>query len=54
MFKQDEYSFNICIHFPTLVNVTGVKCFERLKLAQQIIEEKLQQQVLEIRIDNTF
>ena len=53
-FKQDEFTFNIYIHFPTLVNVTGVKCFERLKLAQQIIEEKLQQQVVKVRIDNTF
>ena len=34
--------------------MTGVKTFERLKLARQIIEEKLQQSVLTVRIDNTF
>ena len=36
------------------MNVTGVRSFERLKLAQQIIEDKLQQTVKEVRIDNTF
>ena len=53
-FKQDTFTFNIYRHSPYLVNVTGVKTFERLKLARQIIEEKLQQQVLKVRIDNTF
>ena len=53
-FKQDTFTFNIYRHAPYLVNVTGVKTFERLKLAQRIIEEKLQQQVLNVRIDNTF
>jgi TATA-box binding protein (TBP) (component of TFIID and TFIIIB) len=53
-FKQDTFTFNIYRHSPYLVNVTGVKTFERLKLARQIIEEKLQQSVLTVRIDNTF
>ena len=53
-FKQDTFTFNIYRHSPYLVNVTGVKTFERLKLARQIVEEKLQQQVLKVRIDNTF
>ena len=53
-FKQDTFTFNIYRHSPYLVNVTGVKTFERLKLARQIIEEKLQQSVLRVRIDNTF
>ena len=53
-FKQDTFTFNIYRHSPYLVNVTGVKTFERMKLARQIIEEKLQQQVLKVRIDNTF
>ena len=53
-FRQDEFTFNIYIHYPTLVNVTGVKCFERLQLAKTIVEEKLQQQVIKVRIDNTF
>ena len=34
--------------------MTGVKSFERLKLARQIIEEKLQKTVVKTRIDNTF
>ena len=42
-FKQDTFTFNIYRHSPYLVNVTGVKTFERLKLARHIIEEKLQQ-----------
>ena len=53
-FKQDTFTFNIYRHSPCLVNVTGVKTFERLKLARHIIEEKLQQSVLTVRIDNTF
>ena len=53
-FKQDNFIFNIYHHSPCLVNVTGVKTFERLKLARQIIEKKLQQSVLKVRIDNTF
>ena len=53
-FKQDNFTFNIYHHSPCLVNVTGVKTFERLKLARQIIEKKLQQSVLKVRIDNTF
>ena len=53
-FKQDTFTFNIYRHAPYLVNVTGVKTFERLKLAKRIIKEKLQQQVLNVRIDNTF
>ena len=53
-FKHDEFTFNIYRHSPTLVNVTGVKCFERLKIAKCFIEEKLQQNVVKVRIDNTF
>ena len=53
-FKHDTFTFNIYHHDPYLVNVTGVKTFERLKLARQIVEEKLQQPVLKVRIDNTF
>ena len=53
-FKQDTFTFNIYHHAPYLINVTGVKTFERLKLARQIIEERLQQPVVKVRIDNTF
>ena len=34
--------------------MTGVKSFEQLKSVRQIMEEKLQQNVLNVRIDNTF
>ena len=53
-FKQHNFTFNIYHHSPYLVNVTGVKTFERLTLARQIIEERLQQPVVKVRIDNTF
>ena len=53
-FKQNNFTFNIYHHSSYLVNVTGVKTLEQLKLARQIIEEKLQQPVLKVRIDNTF
>ena len=36
------------------MNVTGVKSLEQLTLAQETIERKLQQQVDNVRIDNTF
>ena len=34
--------------------MTGVKSFERIHIAKQIIEEKLQRTVMKVRIDNTF
>ena len=40
-FKQDTFTFNIYHHAPYLINVTGVKTFERLKLARQIIEKNI-------------
>ena len=52
--KVDNFTFTIYHYSPYLVNVTGVKSLEQLKFAQKIIEEKLQQQVVEVRIDNTF
>ena len=36
------------------MNVTGVKSLEHLTLAQETIERKLQQQVDNVQIDNTF
>ena len=54
IFKLDEFTFTIYHHTPYLANVTGVKSFEWLKLARQIIEEKLQKTVVKTRIDNTF
>ena len=54
MFKLNSFTFTIYHHAPYLVNVTGVKSFERLKLAQKLIEEKMQLHVSKIRIDNMF
>ena len=34
--------------------MTGVKCFERLNIAKTIIETKLNQNVVKVRVDNTF
>jgi TATA-box binding protein (TBP) (component of TFIID and TFIIIB) len=52
--KVDNFTFTIYHYSTYLVNVTGVKSLEQLKFTQKIIEEKLQQQVVEVRIDNTF
>ena len=41
IFKYDEFTFTLYHHSPNLINVTVVKCFERLTLAQKIIKEKL-------------
>ena len=45
IFKRDEFTFTIYHHTPYLVNVTGVKSFEHLQLAQEIIEEQIQRTV---------
>ena len=54
IFKCDGFIFTIYHHSPYLANVTGIKSFERLKLARKIIEEKLQKTVVKTRIDNAF
>ena len=54
IFKRDGFTFTIYRHSPYLANVTGIKSFERLKLARRIIEEKLQKTIVKTRIDNTF
>ena len=54
VFKRDGFTFTIYLHSPYLINVTGIKSFERLKLARGIIEEKLQKTIVKTRIDNTF
>ena len=53
-FKRNNFTFNIYQHSSYLINVTGLKCFHQLKIAEKIIEEKLQQKVMKVRIDNTF
>ena len=52
--RQAPFTFTIYHHAPYLVNATGVKSLDQLILAQEIIEGKLQQQVNNVRIDNTF
>ena len=54
IFKHDGFTFTIYHHTPYLVNVTGVKSFERLKLARHTIENEIEQKVMKTRIDNTF
>ena len=54
IFKQDNVVYTIYPHFWNLVNVTGIKRFEQLEMAKKIIESKLKQKVVNIRIDNTF
>ena len=52
--KQNNVVYTIYPHFRDLVNVTGIKRFEQLEIAKKIIESKLKQKVVNIRIDNTF
>ena len=52
--RHAPFTFTIYHHAPYLVNVTGVKSFEQLTLAKEIIEGKLQQKVVNVRVDNTF
>ena len=54
IFKHLGFTFTIYNHSPYFVNVTGIKSFERLKLARGIIEKKLQKTIVKTRIDNTF
>ena len=41
IFKRDGFTFTIYHHTPYLVNVTEVKSFERLKLADILLKMKL-------------
>ena len=52
--RHAPFTFTIYHHSPCLVNVTGVKNLDQLTLPQEIIEGKLQQQVVNVRVDNTF
>ena len=54
IFKLDGLTFTIYHHSSHLVNVTGVKSLTQLKVAQKIMESKMQQKVIKVRIDNTF
>ena len=52
--KQNNVVYTIYPHVKDLVNVTGIKSFEQLEIAKKIIESKLKQKVVNVRIDNTF
>ena len=54
IFKRDNVVYTIYPHLRNLVNVTGIKRFEQLEIAKKIIESKLKQKVVNVRIDNTF
>ena len=54
IFKQNNVVYTIYPHVKNLVNVTGIKSFEQLEIANKIVESRLKQKVLNIRIDNTF
>ena len=54
IFKQNNVVYTIYPHVKTLVNVTGIKSFEQLEISKKIIEYKLKQKVVNVRIDNTF
>ena len=54
IFKQNNVVYTIYPHVKTLVNVTGLKSFEQLEISKKIIESKLKQKVVNVRIDNTF
>ena len=54
IFKRDNVVYTIYPHLRNLVNVTGIKSFQQLEIAKKIIESKLKQKVVNVRIDNTF
>ena len=54
IFKRDNVVFTIYPRVRNLVNVTGIKRFEQLEIAKKIVESKLKQKVVKVRIDNTF
>ena len=54
IFKRDNVVYTIYPHLRNLVNVTGIKSFQHLEIAKKIIESRLKQKVVNVRIDNTF
>ena len=52
--KHSPFSFTIYHHAPKLINVTGLKSFSQLTQVKQVIEARMGQKVIKIRIDNTF
>ena len=54
IFKHLGFTFTIYNHSLFLVNVTGIKSLDHLKLAREIIELEIKINVKKVRIDNTF
>ena len=54
IFKENNVVYTIYPHVKSLVNVTGIKSFQHLEISKKIIESKLKQKVVNVRIDNTF
>ena len=54
IFKIDNIVFTIYKHSPHLVNMTGLKNFSGIERYRKELEERFQQKVEHVRIDNTF
>ena len=54
IFKIDDIVFTIYKHSPHLVNMTGLKNFGGIERYRKESEERFQQKVDHVRIDNTF
>ena len=54
IWKNGNFIFTIYKCNQKLVNVTGLKSAEEIEQQKSVIEEMFQQNVLKVRIDNTF
>jgi TATA-box binding protein (TBP) (component of TFIID and TFIIIB) len=54
IWKNENFIFTIYKCNQKLVNVTGLKSAEEIEQQKSVIEEMFQQNVLKVRIDNTF
>ena len=54
IFMLDNIVFAIYKHSPHLVNMTGLKIFRGIERYRKELEERFQQKVDHVRIDNTF
>ena len=54
IFMIDNIVFTIYKHSPHLVNMTGLKNFSGIERYRKELEERFQQKVDHVRIDNTF
>ena len=54
LWKNGNHTFTIYKHNPKLINVTGLKSAEEIEQQKCLMEEKFKQEVMKVRIDNTF